>query len=158
MKVLPEFGQDPMDEYSLPLGSETTGLAILFQLNAREKPEKPGRSLVVEYDARVPQVSNFKTKYAYTVTFSEIGNRAGNHYHHQKAEIMRPVVGSVKVKLEDPATKVQEEHALNAASHQSIYVRPEVAHVVIAQSIPMVLLILATHPNNEEDEFPYQLS
>lgn len=96
--------------------------------------------------------------YTYTVTFSETGNIAGNHLHRQKAEIMRPVAGSVTVKLEDPTTKVQEEHVLNTAGRQAIYVRPEIAHVIIAQSTPAVLLVLATHPNNEEDEFPYQLS
>lgn len=71
---------------------------------------------------------------------------------------MRPVTGSVTVKLEDPKSKAREEYLLNATSHQAIYVRPKVAHVVIAQSESAVLLVLATHPNNEEDEFSYQLS
>lgn len=158
MKMPPEFGQDPMDQYSIPLDSETTILAILFQLNPREKPEKPGRSLVVEYDDRVPLVPYFETKYAYTVTFSKPGKQAGNHFHRQKAEIMRPVIGSVTVRLEDQKTKVREEHLLNATNHQAIYIRPEIAHVVISQSEPTVLLVMATHPNNEADEFPYQLS
>lgn len=158
MKVPLEFGKDPMDQYSLPLASKTTALGVLFQLNPREKPEKPGRSLVVEHDSRKPLVPEFKLAYAYTVTFSATGNSAGNHFHHQKAEIMRPVAGSVTVKLEDPKSNAREEHLLNATSHQAIYVRPKVAHVVIAQSEPAVLLVLATHPNNEEDEFPYQLS
>lgn len=147
-----------MDQYSLPLDSKVTPLAILFQLNAREKPEKPGRSLVVEHDLRRPLVPEFELAYVYTVTFSATGNSAGNHFHHNKAEIMRPIAGSVTVKLEDPTTKVQEMHVLNATGRQAIYVRPEVAHVVIAQSTPAVLLVLATHLNTEEDEFPYQLS
>lgn len=158
MKMLPEFGQDPMDQYSLPLDSETTSLAILLQLNARESPKKPGRSLVVEHDSRKPLVHGFEMAYSYTVTFSKIGNRAGNHLHRLKQEIMRPVVGRVRILLEEPDAKLREKFVLNANTHQALYVRPGIAHVVIADSNPAVLLVQATYPNNEADEFSYQIA
>jgi len=156
-KPLPKLGSDPMDAYSIPVTAEKTRLAQVFGMRPREKPEKPGRSLSVVWDGRKPLVEGFENRYSYTVTFEREGSCAGNHFHEEKRELFIPVVGNFRVLLEDVATKDKEEIRLETARHPVLLVRPGIAHAAIAESVPAVLLVLATYPASEEDEFAYKL-
>jgi len=153
----PKFGSDPIDQYSKPVGETKTKLARVFTMSVREKPEKPGRSLAINWDQRSPLVEGFKNRYSYTVKLWIKGNLAGNHYHKRKKELFFPVVGDFIILLEDIDTKEDEEIKLCESEHQVIFIPTKVAHTVIAQSDNAVLLVVATYPGTEEDEFPYKL-
>jgi dTDP-4-dehydrorhamnose 3,5-epimerase-like enzyme len=153
-----KFGKDPMDTYSTPLNVVKTKLAKIFQMKPREIPEKPGRSLAVFWDSRTSFPKGFENEYCYTVTFSEIGNKAGNHYHHEKQELFSPVIGKVTIVLENPKTKEREEIIVDAKDHKIVYIPPKIAHVVIAGSNPAILLVTATSAGTIADEYPYKIS
>lgn len=155
---LPKFGPDPMDIYNQPISSYKTQLATVFQIKPRQSPDKPGRSLSVVYDQRLPFIEGFKNRYSYIVSFEKSGEKAGNHYHQSKQEIFVPVIGNFKIVLEDINTKVREELSLKSCDHQVMYIKPEIAHAVIADSEICSLLVLASFPNNQSDEFFYQLT
>jgi len=154
---LPKLGPDPMDVYSSPVCNLKTKLATIFEIKPRQFPEKPGRSLSVVWDKRTPLIKGFENNYDYIVSFGKKGEKAGNHYHHSKPELFIPVVGKFKIILEDIKTKVREEIFLKNGDNQILYIPPEIAHVVIAESKICSLLILATFPNNQSDEEKYQL-
>jgi len=158
MKKLPKLGPDPMDIYSYPINQKKTKLATIFQIKPREIPEKPGRSLSVVWDKRLPLIEGFENNYDYIVTFKNKGEKAGNHYHNSKQELFTPVIGQVKVILEDINTKETEEIIMDSKNHQILYVPPNIAHTVVADSDVCALLVIASFPNNLADEEPYQLS
>ena len=154
---LPQIGPDPMDVYSSPVCSLKTKLATIFEIKPRQIPEKPGRSLSVIWDKRIPFIKGFENNYDYIVSFEKSGEKAGNHYHQSKQELFVPVVGKFKVILEDIKTKVREDIFLKNNDYQILYIPPQIAHVVVAESETCSLLVLATFPNNQSDEFSYQL-
>lgn len=154
--TLPKLGLDPMDMYSTPMSEIKTKYGRLFQMQVRDT--KPRRILAVAWDSRIPLVEGFENIYSYTVTFHEIGNTAGNHYHHNKQEIFYPIIGDFNVILEDPKTKGREEIELKQEQHQALYVPTEIAHAVIALSNPAVLLVIASYPSSEEEEVTYKLT
>lgn len=149
---------DPSDKYSIPTGVIKTKLATIYQMSFREKPEKPGRKLAVVWDSRFPLYKGFENRYSYIVTFASMNNLAGNHYHNKKNELFYPIVGDFKVILEDIQTKEREEIFLESSKNQVVHVKPKTAHVVISQSQTALLLVVASYPNNEEDEFEYILT
>ncbi|MCW1949681.1 MAG: FdtA/QdtA family cupin domain-containing protein [Candidatus Shapirobacteria bacterium] len=155
---LPKIGPDPMDVYSSPISQIKTKLAIIFEIKPRQVPEKPGRSLSVIWDKRIPFIKGFQNNYDYIVSFEKLGEKAGNHYHHSKQELFVPIIGQFKIILEDINTKIREEIFLSSSDHQILYVPPQIAHVVIAESEISSLLVLATFPNNQADEEVYQLT
>jgi mannose-6-phosphate isomerase-like protein (cupin superfamily) len=154
---LPQIGPDPMDVYSLPVSQIKTKLAIIFEIKPRQVPEKPGRSLSVIWDKRIPFIKGFQNNYDYIVSFEKSDEKAGNHYHHSKQELFVPIVGQFKIILEDINTKIREEIFLKSSDHQILYIPSQVAHVVVAESEICSLLVLATFPNNHSDEEKYQL-
>lgn len=149
---------DPMDKYSQPIGEKETNLARIFYLDPRENPEKPGRSLRVFFDDRFPLVEGFKPSYLYTVTFEKEGSQAGNHYHQVKSELFYPVAGKFEVYLENPENKESEMIPLNTENHTVLYIKAGVAHKVVSKSEKSVLMVAATAPNIDGDEFPYNVS
>ncbi len=149
--------RNPMDEYSHPISVKDTKLGRLFVLKAREKPEKPGRSLRVIFDSRFPLIEDFKPEYLYTVTFNKEGDQAGNHYHEVKSELFYPVSGNFEVHLQNPQNKEYEIIELNAEDHVALSVQPGIAHKVIAKNRNATLMVVATAPNVENDEFPYEI-
>lgn len=151
------FGKDPMDVYSKPIGITETKLSRMFQMQAREKPEKPGRSLSVVWDARIPLIGGFENKYSYLVSFTKKGNLAGNHYHRHKQELFIPVVDDFVIILEDVETKEREELTISTKDHSVIYIPTRIAHTVVADSDTAVLLVIASSPGTEGDEFAYKL-
>lgn len=155
---LPPLGSDPMDTFSKPLKSKKTKLATLFYFNPRKIPEKPGRSLSVIWDKRCPFVDGYENNYQYIVNFDKSGEKAGGHYHHDKQELFIPLVGQIKVVLEDITTKEKEEIILDSGDQSVLYIKPPLAHVVISQTELCSLLVIATYPNNLMDEFPYQIN
>ena len=155
---LPKFGLDPMDIYSQPISHFDTKLSTVFEINPRQSPDKPGRSLSVVYDQSLPIVECFENRYSYIVSFEKSGEKAGNHYHQSKQEIFVPAVGNFKIILEDINTKIREELSLKSCDHQVMYIRPGIAHTVVADSEVCSLLVLASFPNNQSDEFFYQLT
>jgi hypothetical protein len=157
MKVL-RLGKDPMDTYSSPIEIKKTKLSRIFSMKPREIPEKPGRSLSVAWDSRIPLVPNFKNRYSYIVTFDGIGNIAGNHYHVKKEELFIPIEGRLKIMLEDRRTKEKEQITISAKEHKIIYIPTNIAHVVMADSNPAILLVIATYPDSKEDELKYNVS
>lgn len=154
---LPELGPDPMDVYSNPVSRVETKLATIFTIKPRESVDKPGRSLSVVWDRRNPFVKDFENNYDYVVTFEKKGEQAGNHFHHSKQELFTPIIGQIKVILEDVNTKEREEITINAKDHQILYVPTNIAHTVVADSDICALLVIATFPNNQADEESYQL-
>lgn len=154
MKVI-EFGSDPMDQFSTPIKSETTRFGRLLTLPVRAHPDKPGRELSVVWDARVPLVEGFDNCYSYIVQFTAQGNVAGNHYHKIKQEIYFPVEGEFVVILENPKTKERETIQLRSVDHIALFVPSGIAHVVRAETTSATLLVTATSPQVDRDEFAY---
>lgn len=155
---LPELGPDKMDVYSYPVNQEKTRLATIFTIKPRESVEKPGRSLSVIWDKRNPFIEGFENNYDYVVTFENKGEKAGDHYHHSKQELFTPVAGQVKIILENINTKETEEITINSKDHKILYIPTNIAHTVISDSDICVLLVIATFPNNQADEVPYEVS
>lgn len=153
----PKFGNDPMDVYTKPIDVTETKLSRIFKIQARRTAAKPGRSLLVTWDARLPLVDGFINRYSYLVSFDNKGNVAGNHYHEQKQELFCPVAGDFIVLLEDIKTKEREEIKISAKDTPVIFIQTRIAHTVVADSDNAVLLVAATHPGTEADEFPYKL-
>lgn len=148
---------DPMDDYSKPVRVEERKLGTLFFMKSRKNPDKPGRELVVTHDDRFPLVEGFRSHYSYFVRFLEAGNTAGNHYHKEKHELFVPIVGEFTVRLEDPESKEQETLTLRTEDYAVFYVRPGISHAVTSKEKGGVLLVIATSPNSEEDEYPYEI-
>ena len=155
---LPKLGSDPMDIYSKPISLKKTKLATIFTIKPRESADKPGRSLSVVWDKRLPLIEGFENNYDYMVTFKKKGEKAGNHYHESKQELFIPVVGQIKVLLENIGTLETEEIVINAKDHQILYVPPKIAHTTIADSDTCALLVIASFPNNLADEYSYQIT
>lgn len=153
----PKFGLDPMDQFSIPLQKSKTELGELLVLPVRERQDKPGRSLSVVWDERVPLIDGFDNRYSYYVTFQGKGNLAGNHYHLEKQEIYFPIIGDFMVVLEDPKTNKREEIILSSTAHTVIFVPAGIAHVVKSQSDVAILLVTATSPQVDRDEFEYKV-
>ncbi|PIY96388.1 MAG: hypothetical protein COY66_04170 [Candidatus Kerfeldbacteria bacterium CG_4_10_14_0_8_um_filter_42_10] len=143
-----------MDQYSSPLKIEETKLGIKYWLNPRRT--KPGRELLVIYDQRLPFMK-FKLRYSYYVRFLEEGVAAGNHYHKKKEEIFIPLAGEFEVHLENIVSKEREIIKLNAFENVAFYVRTNVSHKVTSNKKEGVLLIMASQPNNDEDDIDHQL-
>ncbi len=150
--------EDPMDKYSKPIETVPYKLGTLFKIEPRRNPLKPGRELVVNYDKRFPMVPGFEVNYTYYVRFFEKGNWAGNHYHIKKQEIFILISGSVTVLLEDTETKEKEVLTLNQDDYSFFYVKPNIAHKVVANIEGSVLLVLATSANIDGDEYEYNIN
>jgi len=151
------FGQDPMDEYSVPVSKKSTKLSTIYKLKLRDRKDKPGRLLEVIWDARKPVYEGFGNRYSYVVFFKKQGSIAGNHYHKAKHELFFPLAGKFSIFLEDIKTKGKEEILMEASSREVIYIRPTVVHAVRAQTKDAVLLVMATSPGVEADEFSWNL-
>lgn len=151
----PIFGSDPMDQFSLPVKKEKTRLGELLTLSVRKRDDKPGRALSVIWDERVPLIDGFTNRYSYFVTFEKKGSVAGNHYHLKKQEIYFPLVGEFTVTLENPETKDKEEVTLKTQDHTAIFVPAGVAHAIRSESDVAILLVIATSPQVDRDEFEY---
>ena len=149
---------DPMDQFSKPREVQRTELASIFYMNVRNSPAKPGRSLLVTHDSRTPLIEGFTCRYSYAVRFDHAGDAAGGHFHRSKEELFVPMVGTFRILLEDPVSKKQEAHSVSALSPQILHIRTGVAHKVIALEPGAVLLVHATAPNLESDEFNYVLT
>ncbi len=126
-------------------------------IKPRSKAVKPGRELIVAYDERYPRVNGFKARYIYLVRFFEKGNAAGNHYHEKKYELMIPVVGNLVIKLEDIKTKKKETIKVSAEKPVAVYVKPRIAHAVVAGKPGDIILVLSSTPSADADEFPYEI-
>lgn len=151
------FGDNDMDKYSIPVKHKKTELAELFVMPERAKPEKPGRTVTVTWDARQPLLPDFANRYSYIVRFTQPGGQAGNHYHQQKHELYFAVRGKLRVVLEDTKSKRREAFTLQEGDNTFLYVKPPVAHVVISESASDVLLVIASSPEVTTDEFAYPL-
>lgn len=149
---------DPMDRFShfQPLGRNK--LAKLFALDARNDPAKPGRELRVVFDERFPLIDGFEPRYQYTVAFDSKGSSAGNHYHEKKEELFIPVSGKFTIALQGVLSREKTEIKLDSKEHRILYVPSGVAHLVVAEQEGSVLLVLATYPNNKEDEHEYEIT
>lgn len=147
---------DPMDHYSQPLKVDATLLAKRYTFESRDNPEKPGRSLRVLFDSRFEFIEGFNPEYIYSVTFETAGNEAGNHYHEVKNEIFYPLAGQFEIQLEDVESKEKETLSLTSENHEAIFVKTGIAHKVVAKSDGAVLLVVASAPNIESDEFKYK--
>lgn len=146
-----------MDRYSHPVKEEKTVLSRLFYLKPRENPEKPGRSLRVTFDTRFPLIKDFKPEYIYTVEFNEPGSQAGNHYHREKSELFYPVAGDFEVHLQDTQSRKSETITLRAENHVALYIKPGIVHKVVSKNKDAKLLVVASAPNIEGDEFTHDV-
>jgi mannose-6-phosphate isomerase-like protein (cupin superfamily) len=150
--------QDPMEEFSHPQDVKATKLTRIFKMKPRANAEKPGRSLSVVWDGRFPLVREFINQYSYVVRFTLPDGKAGNHYHEHKQEMFYALHGRMTVILEDIDTKVREKHELSSGDNQILYVPIRVAHVVISNTSDDALLVTASYPEANSDEFPYVLA
>lgn len=150
--------EDPMDKFSHPFKKINYKLCTLFYVEPRMNPDKPGRELVVVFDERFPIVSGFESRYSYYVRFFKKGNFAGNHYHDKKQELFIPVHGNFTVTLENLKTKEREEIMLKQDDHPILYINSKIAHKVSSEQDDSVLLVIATSPNSEEDEYHYEIN
>ncbi len=131
-------------------------LGELFELKPRQNPNKPGRELYVVYDKRTSLVPDFEINYEYFVEFQNEGSVAGNHYHKLKREIFVPISGNFEVRLINITTKESEIINLNENDHKVLYVPSMIAHRVTSKNEKSKLLVLATSPNEDDDEFGYE--
>lgn len=129
-------------------------LGELYELKARQNPNKPGRELFVLYDKKSPIIDGFEINYEYYVEFHNKGSKAGDHYHKLKKEIFIPINGDFIVSLIDPKTKENETINLNEKDHLVLYIPSMIAHTVTSKNENSKLLILATS-SNDNDEFSY---
>jgi len=148
---------DPMDVYSKPVKTEKHKLCTQYFMVPRADPRKPGRELLVTYDDRFPFVEGFVAHYSYLVRFLEEGNFAGNHYHEKKHELFVPVVGEFTIDLEHIETKERESVGVRSDENSVLYIHPLVAHKVTTKTKNGVLLVIATSPNSDEDEYKYEV-
>lgn len=132
-----------------------TRLSKIFTLQARENPEKPGRSIMDVWDIHKPLLKNFKNNYSYIVTLREKGNTAGNHYHKDQQELIYPIMGTLKIALENIESKEREEILLDAAKHQVIYFPAKTAHAIRAETKKAIFLVVTT--STKKEVFPYKI-
>jgi mannose-6-phosphate isomerase-like protein (cupin superfamily) len=172
-----KLGGDPIDQYSVMLerqeirGSAGTLLGIQFQRQRRANPDKPGRTLSVGWDAREPMVPGFVNHYLYTMRFRVApgtdGQPAGRHYHHEKNEMFRAIVGDFVVALEvvngdeRAVLDLSSDAGLTASDEEYedfLYVPAGIAHAVKPLTTGVSALeVSADHPNLVADEFPYHM-
>lgn len=150
-----EFGKDPMDLFSVPVSQRDTKLSRVFAMDVRANAEKPGRSLAVVWDERASFVEGFENRYSYVVSFSESGNMAGNHFHKEKEELFYPLLGEFTVFFEDVQSGVREEIVMKTEDHEVLFVPKGIAHTVRAETDHAILLVVASAPNVEGDEFSH---
>ena len=142
-----------LEQYSLPLKTQETKLAIIYFLNSRDS--KKGRLFTPIYDHRHP--FKFEVKYSYYSKFLEKDNTAGNHYHNKKQEILIPIAGTFDITLEDIETKEKETFSLDANNNQAIYIRTKISHKVTSKQETGVMLVFASHPSSLDDEIVYNV-
>ena len=130
-------------------------LGIMYELKSRKNPKKPGRELYVMFDKRKAIAPDFEINYYYVVEFFEKNNEAGNHYHKKKREIFIPILGNFQIFLEDPETKIREIYLIQEGENKALYIDSKIAHKVKSLDRSGKLLVLATSPNEDYDEFPY---
>jgi len=153
--------EDYMDQFSQPSDVKDLGIIKVFTMTPRQDPKKPGRSLSVLFDARANLVPGFGggISYAYDNQIHEPSNPAGNHYHKVKNEFMIVMAGSFEIKAEDIHTKEKQTVVVTGqVPRQVVYVKAEVAHSVRALEKNSDILVLATAPNNDGDEYPYPIN
>jgi len=151
-----QSGDDPMDQYSEAAARPSPrGLATILSLCPRANSSKPGRSLLVVWDQRKPLMPEFANAYSYVVTFDQKWVAAGNHFHRQKAEIFFAIQGEMTLIVQNHEQCIEEEIRLNP--NEGVHIRAGLAHAVFAESPGAILLVLASHPNNKEDEFPLRI-
>ncbi len=146
-----------MDPFSKPIKTIQHKLATQFFFEPRRNPKKPGREILVNYDSRFPLVEDFELRYSYSVRFYEAGNTAGNHYHHHKKELFIPTVGDFVVTLEDIETKVRETIELKSSENSMLFVNTPIAHAVTSSQAGSLLLVFASSPNTDADQYDYSL-
>lgn len=151
------FGANSIDQHSLPSEVQKLRFGTLFHMNPRQNDAKPGRVMSIVWDERKPLLPDFHNGYSYFVTFTEIGNIAGNHYHTKKQEIYFPVVGQMTVILQNIETKKTEEIILKAEDHRALLVPAGVGHVVRSDTNPAVLLVTTNSATEDSDYFEWQI-
>lgn len=139
------------------LAISKTKLSKIFTMQARESPEKPGRSIMDIWDIRKPLLKGFENNYSYFVTFREKGNIAGNHYHEKKQELIYPIMGTFTVVLENIESKEREGISLETAKHQVVYFPAKIAHAIRAETEKAIFLVVATSAETEEDVIAYKV-
>lgn len=149
---------DPMDKFSKPIKIVNYTCGKLFYMEPRRDPNKPGRELIVTFNEKFHIIPNFEVKYSYYVRYLENRNCSGNHYHEKKQEISILIHGSGTAILEDIETKVREKIFLDSKDYSMLYINSKVAHKFIANEAGTIELVLATNPNNNEDEFKYEIN
>ena len=149
---------DSLAAYSEPVNIEITKLSKVFTLRDRANPNKPGRTVSVTWDERLPLIKGFANRYSYVVRFGKPGDVAANHFHKKKQELYYALHGEFKIILEDVQTNKREELTLKDGDNRFIHVPANVAHVVISQTTDDALLVIANHPESLDDEFPYELA
>jgi dTDP-4-dehydrorhamnose 3,5-epimerase-like enzyme len=145
-----------MNQYSKPIKIEKRIIGSLFYLNPRKN--KPGRELVVDYDERFPLIDGFKNRYSYIVKIYEKGISAGNHYHHRKAEIMLPLEGKFEIFMEDIHSKEKDDFEIDSKDNIAFYVPTEVSHAIKLVSDFGIFLVVASNPEEEDDNIDYPVS
>lgn len=170
---------DLMDRFSLFVNDDFDLIDRRFFRKFAKIPrlnkKKPGRELIVHHDQRFPLINGFRPDYIYTVDFQSKGVWAGNHYHKLKHEIFIPLAGEFLVMTQDVQSneyrgckisahadrKTSEKFADFPSDSErvvhNLYIRTMLAHKVICESDQGILLVLATSPNNDGDEFPYEV-
>lgn len=143
-------------KYSIPIIRKTK-LSKIFTLQARENPEKPGRSIVDVWNISKPLLKNFKNNYSYIIILRDKGNIAGNHYHEKKQELIYPIRGSFTVVLENIESKEREEISLKASKHQAAYCPIGIAHTIRAETKNATFLVITTSTETEGDAIYYKI-
>jgi hypothetical protein len=151
-----KLSSNPLDLYSIPIKEIKTKLTKMFAMKVRD--QKTGREMGIVWDSRKPLIEGFENKYSYIINFKVVGNTAGNHYHNTKQELLYPLIGSFRIILEDIKTKQREEIEVHASEHKVLYFPTQIAHAVIAQTMPAIILVTASFAPKLEDEIEYKLT
>lgn len=140
-------------DLSIPKSFKQSKLATLFYFSPRKKFK---HTFTVVWDKRFPLLQKFKNNYSYVIDFSEKNDVAGNHYHKKKHEIFIPLQGRIKVYLKNVITEKKEE--INLSKNSCLSIPPGIAHAAVAKTARAILLVIASSPSTEEDEFEYTLT
>jgi len=152
------YKESDVNKLAIPVVVDDRKLYTLFALPEREASGKSGRKLLVPFDKRFPLVEGFEFNYMYLVEIKEFGSEPGHHYHHQKHELMMVVSGSARFLFKDIEADEIRSATLDGRKNRIIHVKPRIAHAVVPLIIPTIILVMASSPNTEDDEFSHTIS
>lgn len=135
---------------------------LYLRLIHHVRKTKPGRVLFTSWPMSDEGREVIKPSFSYTV-FIDPGQFAGNHFHHEKAEVFIPL-REAEIHLENPQTKERvvikiENNPKTKNTVELIAIKPGIAHTVKNPSPEhtLELIVLANTSKMGPDDFDYKI-